>query len=319
MNLVVLDGYTLNPGDLSWEAFPAELKCQIFDRTAPDELYDRAKNADILLTNKTRLNESVLRSLPLLKYIGVLATGYDVVDVHQARRQGIDVTNIPAYGTSSVAQHVFALLLELCTHVGHHAGEVRNGAWNHSQDWSFSRTPLVELHGKTLGIIGYGRIGQSVAHIGQAFGMDVMVTSSRRPAGEIAGVRWATADEVFSEADVISLHCPLNASTKGIVRAERIACMKPEAFLINTSRGGLIVEGDLAEALNSGRIAGAAVDVISTEPPREPNPLLEAKNCIVTPHIAWATKEARSRLMVTAVNNLNAWLSGNPKNVVNHF
>jgi len=319
MNLVVLDGYTLNPGDLSWKIFPPQLNCQIYDRTAPDELYDRAKNADILLTNKTRLNESALQSLPLLKYIGVLATGYDVVDVHQARRQHIDVTNIPAYGTSSVAQHVFALLLELCTQVGHHANTVRNGAWNRSPDWSFSQTPLVELHGKTFGIVGYGRIGQSVALIAQAFGMDVIVTSSRRPASDIACVRWASVDEVFSDADVVSLHCPLNASTKGMVRTERIARMKREAFLINTSRGGLIIEEDLAEALNSGRIAGAAVDVISTEPPREPNPLLAAKNCIVTPHIAWATKEARSRLMVTAVENLNAWLSGNPKNVVNQF
>jgi glycerate dehydrogenase len=319
MKLVVLDGYTLNPGDLSWEVFPPELKCQIFDRTAPDELHDRAKNADILLTNKTRLTGSALQSLPLLKYIGVLATGYDVVDVQQARRQGIDVTNIPAYGTSSVAQHVFALLLELCNHVGHHASAVSDGAWNRSPDWCFSQTPLMELHGKTLGIVGYGRIGQSVARISQAFGMNVIATSSRRPANDMVGVRWATIDEVFSEADVISLHCPLNASTKGMVCAERIARMKREALLINTSRGGLIVEEDLAEALNSGRIAGAAVDVISTEPPREPNPLFEAKNCIVTPHIAWATKEARSRLMVTAVKNLNAWLSGNPQNVVNHF
>lgn len=316
MKLVVLDGYTLNPGDLSWSALPAGVECQIFDRTAPDELYERSKDADILLINKTPLIDSVLKSLPSLKYIGVLATGYNIVDIEQAARQNIVVTNVPSYGTNSVAQLVFALLLELCHHVGQHSDAVRAGAWNRSPDWCFWQTPLIELHGKTLGIVGYGSIGQSVARIAKAFGMDVIVTSGRRPVNQVANEQWTTLDEVFAESDIVSLHCPLNASTKGMVHAERILRMKRDAFLINTSRGGLIVEADLADALNAGRIAGAALDVLSTEPPARSNPLLQAKHCIITPHLAWATREARSRLMSTALDNVNAWLSGRPQNVV---
>ena len=316
MRLVVLDGYTLNPGDLSWDALPAGVDCQVFDRTAPDEVYERAKDADILLTNKTQLTSSVLRSLPSLKYIGVLATGYNVVDVEQAKRQNIVVTNVPAYGTASVTQLVFALILELCNHVGQHSDAVRSGAWSRSSDWSFWQTPLLELHGKTLGIVGYGRIGQSVGRLAQAFGMDVVVTTSRPPAHQADGERWATLDEVFAQSDIVSLHCPLNASTNGMVHAGRLAQMKREALIINTSRGGLIVEDDLADALNAERIAGAGLDVLSTEPPRESNPLLQAKHCIVTPHLAWATREARSRLMATALANLAAWLSRQPQNVV---
>lgn len=319
MRLVVLDGYTLNPGDLTWDALPMGVEFQVFDRTAPDELYERSKDADILLTNKTPLTGSVLKSLPSLKYIGVLATGYDVVDVEQAARQNVVVTNVPAYGTNSVAQLVFALILELCNHVGHHSDAVRSGAWSHSPDWCFWQTPLLELHHKTLGIVGYGRIGRSVARIAKAFGMDVVVTGSRPPAHHTDGERWATLDEVFSQADIVSLHCPLNASTEGMVHAERLARMRREAFIINTSRGGLIVEQDLADALNSERIAGAGLDVLSTEPPSESNPLLQAKHCIVTPHMAWATLEARHRLMTTALNNAAAWLSGQPQNVVNGF
>ncbi len=317
MKLVVLDGYTLNPGDLLWDGLPVGVECQVFDRTAPDELYERSKNADILLTNKTPLTSCILESLPLLKYIGVLATGYNIVDVDQAERQNIIVTNVPAYGTNSVAQLVFALILELCNHVGQHSDAVRSGAWTRSPDWCFWQTPLVELHGKTLGIVGYGRIGQSVAHLAQAFGMEVVVTRSRPPVQQTHGERWATIDEIFVQSDIVSLHCPLDASTKDMVHAGRLNRMKRDAFLINTSRGGLIVEEDLADALNTERIAGAALDVLSTEPPSESNPLVRAKHCIVTPHIAWATREARSRLMATALNNVIAWLSGRPKNVVN--
>lgn len=319
MKLVVLDGHTLNPGDLSWDPLPAGAEFRVFDRTSPDQLYERCKDADILLTNKTPLTSSVLKALPSLKYIGVLATGYNVVDVEQAARQNIVVTNVPAYGVNSVAQLVFALILELCNHVGQHSDAVRSGAWSHSLDWCFWQTPLVELHRKTLGIIGYGRIGQSVAHLGQAFGMNVVVTSGRSSANQTHGVRWVTLDEVFVQSDIVSLHCPLNASTKGMVHAERLARMKREAFLINTSRGGLVVEEDLADALNTERIAGAGLDVLSKEPPPESNPLLRAKNCIVTPHLAWATREARGRLMATALANVTAWLSGTPQNVVNGF
>lgn len=317
MRLVVLDGYSLNPGDLSWSALPSGVECEVFDRTSPDKLYERSKYADILLTNKTPLTSSVLKSLPSLKYIGVLATGYNVVDVEQAERQNIIVTNVPAYGTNSVAQLVFALILELCNHVGQHSDAVRSGAWSRSPDWCFWQTPLVELHAKTLGIVGYGRIGKSVSRIAHAFGMDVVVASSRPLTDQRSGDRWATVDEVFAQSDIVSLHCPLNALTNGMVNARRLAQMRREAFLINTSRGGLIVEDDLADALNGGRIAGAALDVLSTEPPPELNPLLRAKHCIVTPHLAWATREARGRLMATALDNVTAWLCGTPQNVVN--
>lgn len=316
MRLVVLDGYTLNPGDLSWDMLPAGVACQVFDRTAPDELYARSRSADILLTNKTPLTGCVLKSLPSLKYIGVLSTGYDIVDVEEAERQNIVVTNVPAYGTSSVAQLVFALILELCNHVGQHSDAVRAGDWTRSPDWCFYRSPLVEVHGKTLGIVGYGRIGQSVACIARAFGMNLVVTSRQRPANPLAE-RWATIDEVFSQSDIVSLHCPLDRSTTGMVHAERIARMKRNALLINTSRGGLIIEDDLADALNAGRIAGAALDVLAAEPPAESNPLLQASNCIITPHLAWATREARRRLISTALSNVTAWISGRPQNVVN--
>src|SRR6185437_8473577 len=317
MKLIVLDGYTLNPGDLSWDALPAGLDWQVFDRTAPDEVYERSKDADILLTNKTPLTSSVLKSLPSLKYIGVLATGYNVVDVEQAKRQNIVVTNVPAYGTSSVAQLVFALILELCNHVGQHSDAVRSGAWSRSSDWSFWQTPQLELHGKTLGIVGYGRIGQSVARLARAFGMDVIVTTRHATAHQIDGERWATLDELFTQSDIVSLHCPLNASTTEMVHAGRLARMRKQAFIINTSRGGLIVEDDLADALNAERIAGAGLDVLSTEPPLESNPLLQAKHCIITPHMAWATREARGRLMAAALANVAAWLSRQPQNVVN--
>lgn len=316
MRLVVLDGYALNPGDLCWDALPCGVECEVFERTPAAELYERAKDAEMLLTNKTPLRRAELELLPRLRYIGVLATGYNVVDVEQAARQKIVVTNVPAYGTESVAQLVFALLLELCHHVGQHSEAVRAGAWTRNPDWSFWQTPLVELQGKTMGIVGYGRIGRRVARLAEAFGMNVMAAGGRAQGEAGSGVRWVTVDEIFAGSDVVSLHCPLNASTQGMVHAGRLARMRSGAFLINTSRGGLVVEEDLAEALNSGRIAGAAVDVLSTEPPPAWNPLLTAKHCIVTPHIAWATREARERLMATALHNVAAWMSGRAENVV---
>jgi len=316
MKLVVLDGYTLNPGDLSWDSFHAIGECQVFDRTAKEDLLARAQDATILLTNKTPLRRDTLVALPSLKYIGVLATGYDVVDLEQTRRQNIAVTNVPAYGTNSVAQMVFALILELCNRTEQHSDAVRWGAWTHNPDWCFWQTPLIEIHGKTLGIVGYGRIGKKVAQIALAFGMKVIITSTRRPSDLIPEVQWGTLDEVFAASDFVSLHCPLQPSTCGMINSPRIAQMKDGAFLINTSRGGLIVEEDLANALNSGMLAGAALDVLSTEPPPSSNPLLQAKNCIITPHIAWATREARARLMNIAAANLKAWLDSRPQNVV---
>jgi glycerate dehydrogenase len=317
MKLVVLDGYTLNPGDLSWEPLHALAECRIFERTAEQDILTRAKDATILLTNKTPLRSATLASLRDLRYIGVLATGYDVVDIEQAARQNIIVTNVPAYGTNSVAQMVFALLLELCNRVGLHTQAVQQGAWSRSADWCFWQTPLIELSGKTMGIVGYGRIGKKVAQIAQAFGMHAIVTGTRRPVDLPPGIHWGSLDEVFATADVVSLHCPLRASTRGLIHSARIAQMKPGAFLINTSRGALIVEEDLAEALNSGRLAGAGVDVLTTEPPIASSPLIGATNCIVTPHIAWATRESRTRLLDTAISNLKAWLDGHPHNVVN--
>ena len=316
MKLVVLDGYTLNPGDLSWDSLHAVGQCQVFDRTAKEDLLARAQGATILLTNKTPLRGDALASLPSLKYIGVLATGYDVVDVDQARLQNIVVTNVPAYGTDSVAQMVFALILELCNHARQHGDAVCMGAWTRNFDWCFWQTPLIELNGKTMGIVGYGRIGKKVAQIGHAFGMKIIVTSNRRPPYLAPEVQWGTLDEVFAASDFVSLHCPLQDSTRGLIDSARIEQMKPGAFLINTSRGGLIVEEDLARALDSGRLGGAALDVLTTEPPSAANPLIGAKNCLVTPHIAWATQESRARLLDTAVANLRAWLDGRPQNVV---
>ncbi len=304
MKLVVLDGYTLNPGDLSWEALQSLAECRIFERTAKQDILTRAKDATILLTNKTPLRSATLASLRDLRYIGVLATGYDIVDIEQAARQNIVVTNVPAYGTNSVAQMVFALLLELCNRVGLHTQAVQQGAWSRSADWCFWQTPLIELSGKTMGIIGYGRIGKKVAQIAQAFGMHAIVTGTRRPVDLPPGIHWGSLDEVFATADVVSLHCPLRASTRGLINSARIAQMKPGAFLINTSRGALIVEEDLAEALHSGRLAGAGVDVLTTEPPIASSPLIGATNCIVTPHIAWATRESRTRLLDTATLEL---------------
>lgn len=317
MRIVVLDGYCLNPGDLSWDGVRAFGETLVFDRTPAGEAARRAAGARIVFTNKTPLPAEVLRQLPELRYIGVLATGYNIVDVDTARRQGIVVTNIPTYGTASVAQFVFALLLELCHNVGLHAGAVRAGEWTRSADWCFSRAPLAELAGKTMGIVGFGRIGRAVGKIADAMGMRVAATDTNRSdPPPYPNFRWLEIDELLAEADVVSLHAPLADGTRGMIDARAIERMKPAAFLINTSRGALVVDRDLAEALNAGRLAGAALDVLSQEPPAADNPLLTARNCLVTPHIAWATRAARARLMEEAVRNLAAFVAGESRNVI---
>jgi glycerate dehydrogenase len=317
MKIVALDGYCLNPGDLSWDAFRQFGAIEVFDRTPASETARRLAGATAALTNKTRLGEEVLNQTPELRYIGVLATGYDVVDVKEARARGIVVTNIPTYGTASVSQFVFALLLELCHNVKLHSDSVRAGEWAASPDWSFSKAPLVELAGKTMGVIGFGRIGRQTARIADAFGMRVLANDAIQvnpPAYE--SFRWAPVDELLREADVVSLHSPLLPETRGIINARTLALMKPSAFLINTARGPLVEAADLAGALNAGQLAGAGVDVLPAEPPSADNPLLTARNCLVTPHIAWATREARSRLMSLAAENVAAFAAGAPRNVV---
>lgn len=314
--IVVLDGYSLNPDDLSWDGLNALGDCTIHDRTPVEEIDDRAEAAEIVLTNKVVLSKASLATLDQLKYIGVTATGYNIVDVAAARRQGIVVTNVPIYGTRSVAQMVFAHLLNLTQHVGEHSQSVRNGRWTNAIDWCFWDFPLVELEGLTMGIVGLGRIGRATAELAHAFGMNVIASSRSNKAGSDF-VRFVELDTLFRESDVVSLHCPLTPETENLVNRERLASMKPTAFLINTSRGQLIDEAALAEALDAGKIAGAGLDVLSVEPPPEDNPLLRAKNCYVTPHIAWATQSSRRRLLETAVENVAAFLAGNPQNVVN--
>ena len=315
--ITVLDGYCLNPGDLSWDCLKELGDLRVFDRTPADNVVERARDAEIILTNKTPLPGYVLEQLPSLKYIGVLATGYNIVDVEAANRRGIVVTNIPTYGTDSVAQFVFALLLELCHHVYLHSEAVRGGAWSRSADWCFWKAPLVELAGKTMGIVGFGRIGRQTGKIADALGMRVIASDTYQGnPPDWPGFRFAAVDELLGESDVVSLHAPLFPDTRGMINAKSLALMKSSAFLINTSRGPLIVDQDLADALNEGRIAGAAVDVLSVEPPEEGNPLLSARNCLVTPHIAWATREARGRLMDLAVGNITAFLAGQPVNVI---
>ena len=316
MNIVVLDGYTLNPGDLSWENLERlGSSCRVHDRTPAAEIVARARDADIVLTNKTPLTAETLAALPKLRYIGVLATGYNVVDTAAARRRGIPVTNIPTYGTRSVAQLTFALLLELAHHAGHHAQTVRAGRWSQNPDFCYWDHPLIELDGLTFGAIGFGRIGRAAAELARAFGLRVMAydpvaDATRHP--ELTDL-----ETLLRASDVVSLHCPLTPENQGLINAERLALMKPSAFLLNTARGPLVDERALADALNAGRLAGAALDVLAVEPPRPDNPLLTARNCLVTPHIAWATRAARSRLMETAVANVRAFLGGKPENVVN--
>ena len=317
MKIVVLDSHALNPGDLSWDSLRAIGELQVFDRTANDQIVERARDAEIVLTTRTPLPEQILRQLKQTRYIGVLFTGYDVVDTKAARDLKITVTNVPTYATASTAEFTFALLLELCHHVGLHAEATRAGEWSRSTDFTFRKTPLIELAGKTMGIIGLGRIGRRVAEIAMAFEMRVIAADQIRGAvPDWPNFRWHEVDELLTQADVVSLHCPLLPQTRGIINSKSLTLMKPSAFLINASRGPLVVEQDVADALNNGRIAGAAVDVLSSEPSSPDNQLLRAKNCIVTPHIAWATREARTRLLNTAIANLRAFLEGHPINVV---
>ena len=316
MKIVVLDGFTLNPGDLSWDELKSLGDCEIHDRTPQEEVVKRAADAEIVLTNKAPVTRESILSLPKLKYIGVLATGYNIVNTAAARERDILVTNVPTYGTRSVAQHTFALLLELTQHAGHHAQTVRDGRWTTSSDFCYWDYPLVELDSLTMGIVGYGRIGKAVAELAAAFGMKVLATSVT-PKHAPTNIQFTDLATLFRQSDVISLHCPLTPQTKNMVDTKRLGLIKPTAFLLNTSRGPLIDEPALADALNSGRLAGAAVDVLSVEPPPADNPLLRAKNCLVTPHIAWATRAARSRLMQIAIANVRAFIAGEPENVVN--
>lgn len=317
MKIVVLDGFTLNPGDLSWERLKELGDVTVYDRTKEDEIVERVGDAEVILTNKTILNKDMLQTLSTVKYIGVLATGYNVVDADAAGELGKIVTNIPTYGTAAVAQFVFAHLLEICHHVWDHSEEVKKGAWGSAQDFCFWNHPLVELADKKMGIIGLGRIGQTTARIAMAFGMDVLAVDAY-PNLELENdqFKYVELEEMLSQADVISLHCPLFDTTKGMINKDSIAKMKDGVILINTSRGPLIVEQDLADALNSGKVGGAGLDVLSVEPAEDNNPLLTAKNCIITPHIAWAPKESRSRLMTIAVDNLEAFMKGSPVNIV---
>ena len=318
MKIVVLDGYTLNPGDLSWVKLFDLGEVVLHDRTPADKIKERSRDADVLITNKTPLTEETINDLPHLKYIGVLATGYNIVDTSAAKRRNIIVTNVPAYSTMSVAQLTFALLLELCHHVQKHSDSVMEGKWAESVDFSNWDFPLIELSGKTLGIIGFGNIGKKVADIATVFGMNIIAVSRHETdQSERKNFRWAEINEVLAQADIVSIHCPLLPETKGLINAESLKKMKRSAFLLNTSRGPVVVEPDLADALNNGIIACAAIDVLSIEPPAKDNPLFKAKNCLITPHIAWATKEARGRLMDIAVNNLAAFINGKRVNVVN--
>jgi glycerate dehydrogenase len=317
MKIVVLDGYALNPGDLSWNEFKKFGELVVYDRTGPDELLSRAEGAEILLTNKTPVRENIISKLPRLKFIGVLATGYNIVDTGAARDKGIVVSNIPDYGSHSVAQLTFALLLELCHHVQRHSDSVAKGEWASSPDWSYWKYPLIELAGKTMGIIGFGSIGQKVGNIATAFGMNVLgAARTHTDQAHRKNFKWAEIPSLLREADVVSIHCPLTPETQGLINSNSLRSMKASAFLLNTSRGPIVVEEDLASALNDGIIAGAGIDVLAVEPPLPGNLLVKAKNCIVTPHIAWATREARARLMTMAANNVSAFLQGNPVNVV---
>lgn len=311
MRIVVLDGYTENPGDLSWEELEKLGELTVYDHTAPELIDARIGDAEIIFTNKTPISAATIAAAKNLRYVGVLATGFNVVDVAAAREGGIVVTNIPTYGTSAVAQYVFALLLEICHHVGHHNQAVQAGRWSRGRDFCFWDYPLIELSGKTLGIIGYGRIGRATANIAKGFGMKVLAYDAHAEGPELTAL-----ENVLRESDVISLHCPLSAENTGMINAESIGKMKDGVILINTARGPLINENDLREALLSGKVFAAAVDVVSTEPIKMDNPLLGLDNCLITPHIAWANKESRSRLMDVAVSNLECFLNGNTVNNV---
>lgn len=318
MKIVILDGHTLNPGDISWTEIEQLGQLTVYDRTPAELIVERIGDADIVLTNKTPLSQQTIEQCRSIKMIGVLATGYNIVDVKAARQRDIPVCNVPSYSTMAVAQLSTALLLELCHHVGEHSSDVRSGGWSKSIDFCYWHSPLIELMGKKLGLIGYGQIGSAFAKIALAMGMEVLVyTPSQKKSIEQPSLHVVTLDQLLAESDVISLHCPLTEQNTGLINQSNIAKMKNGVMLINTSRGGLIVEQDLADALNSGKVAGAGLDVLSVEPPSEKNPLLNARNCIITPHIAWAPKEARLRLMEITVNNLKHFIAGKLQNVVN--
>lgn len=316
MNIVVLDGLAANPGDLSWKPLEELGQCTIYDRTAPDQVLARAEGTEAILTNKTVITAQHMQALPCLKYIGVLATGYNVVDIEAARNRGIIVTNIPAYSTASVAQMVFAHLLNITQHVAHYADDNRHGRWSASKDFCYWDTPLVELAGKRIGIVGLGNTGMATARIALAFGMEVVAFTSKQPDQLPQGIRPCTMDELFATSDVVSLHCPLTDATHHLVNDTRLSTMKPTAILINTGRGPLVNEQDLANALKQGTIRAAGLDVLAQEPPQADNPLLALDNCFITPHIAWATAEARTRLLDIAIDNLRHYLAGTPVNNV---
>lgn len=316
MKIVVLDGYATNPGDLSWDQLTAMGECIIYDRTSPEELLERASAAEVLFTNKVSITAAHMAALPELKYIGVMATGYNVVDIEAARERGIVVTNIPAYSTPSVGQMVFAHILNIAQRVQHYSDEVHQGAWVNSTDFCFRDTPLIELLGKKIGIVGLGQTGYNTARIAIGFGMKIWAHTSKSRLQLPPEIKKMELDQLFHECDIISLHCPLTEQTYEMVNARRLALMKPSAILINTGRGQLINEQDLADALNNEKIYAAGLDVLPSEPPRADNPLLTARNCYITPHIAWATTAARERLMTILVENLQAFKAGKPINNV---
>ncbi|MBX3256836.1 MAG: D-2-hydroxyacid dehydrogenase [Chitinophagaceae bacterium] len=317
MRIVILDGYTINPGDLTWQAFEQLGDLKVYERTPVEQVAERAAGAEIVLTNKAKVTANAIQALTSLRYIGELATGYDNVDIKAAAERGIPVCNVPGYSTHSVAQLTWALILELTCNTAQRSAEVHAGAWVRSKDFCFGHEGLFELQGKTLGLVGLGQIGTAVARIALAFGMKVVAVVRNPAKYNLPGVRFVSRDECFGESDFVSLHCPLTDDTRQMVNASLINTMKPSAYIINTARGALINEKDLAEALNNKRIAGAALDVLSAEPASADNPLLKADNCIITPHIGWATKEARERLLDESVKNIQAFLEGKPRNVVN--
>lgn len=314
VKIVVLDGFTLSNGDISWAPLCALGDLKIYDRTAPDAVVERCRDAQVVVTNKVALTKEIIPQLPQLKFITVVATGYNIVDVEAAKEHSVIVSNVPAYGTASVAQHTFALLLELINGVGVHAQSVVDGEWQRSPDFAYTKKGITELEGKTMGIVGFGHIGQQTARIAAAFGMPILYNSRRKKDTTLGA--FTDLPTLFAQSDVVSLHCPLTAENKGFVNKNLLHLMKPTAYLLNTARGLLINEGDLAAALNSSRIAGAGLDVLSTEPPQESNPLLKAHNCIITPHIAWMTYEARQRIMNVTAENIAAFLSARTINVV---
>ena len=317
MKIVILDGYTENPGDLSWEELGKLGDLTVYDRTPESEIISRIGDAEIVITNKTPLTRATLDACPNIRYIAVLATGYNVVDIAAAKEKGIPVSNVPTYGTASVGQFAIAMLLEICHHVAHHSQTVYEGKWNACADWCYWDYPLIELDGKTMGIIGFGRIGQTTGKIAKAMGMKVLAYDSFPSESGRAIAEYVDLDTLLASSDVVALHCPLFPETQGIINKQTIAKMKDGVILLNNSRGPLIVEQDVADALNSGKIYAAGLDVVSTEPIRNDNPLLKAKNCIITPHISWAPKESRQRIMDCTVSNVLSFLNGAPANVVN--